>query len=295
MPGRRIFTADSPHRLLTSASLSTVPRPARGTLDPGRLDRVRDFIETNLGEDLTIEALAKEACLSPFHFARAFKAATGWRRTATARKAPRGSGTALRVRIAPARRRGLGGRRRSARHRHVRRPQQRLRVHSTRWQPNRTSAGPTTDARGTPPGTPTALSAGTTKAHSWSPGGHPVRDCPLRAEMHRLGIQCDRIPTEELRAEPLDPVTLGVVPDRRDRQHHRSRPDRPRHQELCRHPHLKDALQASRTTPWNSALTALRAVEQHSAWTSPPTNPDSVRLHRPLQFPSLVDPIVTTP
>ena len=54
-----------------------IPPAARGALDPGRLERVRDFIEANLGEDLTIEALANEACLSPFHFARAFKAATG--------------------------------------------------------------------------------------------------------------------------------------------------------------------------------------------------------------------------
>lgn len=63
------------HSNLTSAA-SSLPA-ARGALDPGRLDRVTDFIETNLGEDLTIEALANEACLSPFHFARAFKAATG--------------------------------------------------------------------------------------------------------------------------------------------------------------------------------------------------------------------------
>ncbi|MDE2972737.1 MAG: AraC family transcriptional regulator [Acidobacteriota bacterium] len=63
------------HSNLASASPS-LPVP-RGALDPGRLGRVRDFIETNLGEDLTIEALANEACLSPFHFARAFKAATG--------------------------------------------------------------------------------------------------------------------------------------------------------------------------------------------------------------------------
>ena len=63
------------HSNLTSASV--ILPAARGALDPGRLDRVRDFIETNLGDDLTIEALAKEACLSPFHFARAFKAATG--------------------------------------------------------------------------------------------------------------------------------------------------------------------------------------------------------------------------
>ena len=50
---------------------------ARGALDHRRLRRVTDFIEAELGEDLTIEALAKEASLSPFHFARAFKGATG--------------------------------------------------------------------------------------------------------------------------------------------------------------------------------------------------------------------------
>ena len=59
MPGRRICMATLPHRLLTSASLS-LPA-ARGALDPGRLDGVRDFIEINLGEDLTIEGLANEA------------------------------------------------------------------------------------------------------------------------------------------------------------------------------------------------------------------------------------------
>ena len=63
------------HSNLESASVS-LPT-ARGALDPRRLQRVKDLIETNPGADLTIEALAKEACLSPFHFARAFKAATG--------------------------------------------------------------------------------------------------------------------------------------------------------------------------------------------------------------------------
>ena len=51
--------------------------PARGALDARRLQRVTDFIDTHLSEDLTIAMLANEACLSPFHFARAFKAATG--------------------------------------------------------------------------------------------------------------------------------------------------------------------------------------------------------------------------
>ena len=61
---------------------------AQGTLDPGRLDGVRDFIEINLGEDLTIEGLANEAWLSPFHLARALKAATrvASRRNLTSRR-----------------------------------------------------------------------------------------------------------------------------------------------------------------------------------------------------------------
>lgn len=50
---------------------------ARGALDPRRLQRVIDYMNAHLGEDLSIETLASEACLSPFHFARAFKAATG--------------------------------------------------------------------------------------------------------------------------------------------------------------------------------------------------------------------------
>ena len=63
------------HSNLNSTS---VPLPlARGALDPRRLRRVKDFIEAHLGEDLSIEVLAKESCLSPYHFARAFKAGTG--------------------------------------------------------------------------------------------------------------------------------------------------------------------------------------------------------------------------
>ncbi len=63
------------HSNLESARIS-LPE-VRGALDPQRLRRVKDFIECNLGRNLTIETMAKEACLSPFHFARAFKAATG--------------------------------------------------------------------------------------------------------------------------------------------------------------------------------------------------------------------------
>src|ERR1700719_1852946 len=46
-------------------------------LDRRRLTRVREYIDANLEGDLTIAQLAKAACLSHFHFARAFTAAVG--------------------------------------------------------------------------------------------------------------------------------------------------------------------------------------------------------------------------
>ena len=56
---------------------ASIAAAVRGALDSRRLRRVTEFIDSHLGEDLTIEALANQACLSPYHFARAFKAATG--------------------------------------------------------------------------------------------------------------------------------------------------------------------------------------------------------------------------
>jgi AraC family transcriptional regulator len=52
-------------------------RAARAGLDRRRLTRVLDYIETNLEGDLTLARLASIACLSRFHFSRAFKAAVG--------------------------------------------------------------------------------------------------------------------------------------------------------------------------------------------------------------------------
>ncbi|MCA1455611.1 helix-turn-helix transcriptional regulator [Bradyrhizobium sp. BRP22] len=50
---------------------------ARAGLDRRRLARVLDYIEANLEGELTVGRLASIACLSQFHFARAFKAAVG--------------------------------------------------------------------------------------------------------------------------------------------------------------------------------------------------------------------------
>ena len=54
-------------------------RPAEKapSLDPRRLQRVLDFIEASLAVDIRLEELAAQACLSPFHFSRLFREATG--------------------------------------------------------------------------------------------------------------------------------------------------------------------------------------------------------------------------
>jgi AraC family transcriptional regulator len=46
-------------------------------LDPRRLKRVCEFIDANLERELRLDQLAQVACLSRYHFARAFKKATG--------------------------------------------------------------------------------------------------------------------------------------------------------------------------------------------------------------------------
>lgn len=51
-------------------------RSSKG-LDPARLDRVTDFIQHRFDADISLDDLADVACLSVFHFCRAFKIATG--------------------------------------------------------------------------------------------------------------------------------------------------------------------------------------------------------------------------
>nr|WP_299503573.1 AraC family transcriptional regulator [uncultured Rhizobium sp.] len=48
-----------------------------GALDQRRLKRVQDYIEDNLETDLTVAEIASVACLSRYHFARAFRTAVG--------------------------------------------------------------------------------------------------------------------------------------------------------------------------------------------------------------------------
>jgi AraC family transcriptional regulator len=56
-----------------------LPLPITHGLSPERLQRVRDYVEAHLDEDLSLTMLADIACLSPYHFSRSFKQATGVR------------------------------------------------------------------------------------------------------------------------------------------------------------------------------------------------------------------------
>jgi len=62
---------------LSPSPAQTFLRLAQEGLDRRRLSRVLDYIEAHLEGDLTIDHLASIACLSRFHFARAFKIAVG--------------------------------------------------------------------------------------------------------------------------------------------------------------------------------------------------------------------------
>ena len=63
--------------LLRNYARRRLPRSARGGLGPGRLRRVVDFIDSHLGEEITLADLACLAELSPHHFASAFRASAG--------------------------------------------------------------------------------------------------------------------------------------------------------------------------------------------------------------------------
>ncbi|MFA8356408.1 helix-turn-helix domain-containing protein [Burkholderia ubonensis] len=64
--------------LMGSYTVDRWKRPESApTLDARRLRRVLAYIEAHLADELTLDRLAAEACLSAFHFSRLFKQATG--------------------------------------------------------------------------------------------------------------------------------------------------------------------------------------------------------------------------
>ena len=63
--------------LIRNYSVESLQPTRAPSLDGKRLQRVLDFIEARLGEEITLGELAGEACLSQFHFSRLFHQATG--------------------------------------------------------------------------------------------------------------------------------------------------------------------------------------------------------------------------
>ncbi len=81
-PTDRLFvdgmqTALAAHLLGTYSLDRWQPVARAPALDPRRLQRVLDFVEARLAADISLDDLAAEACLSPFHFARLFREAMG--------------------------------------------------------------------------------------------------------------------------------------------------------------------------------------------------------------------------
>ena len=62
---------------VSGSSTQPFPRRTNQGLDRRRLYRVLNYIEANLEGDLSIERMATIACLSRYHFARAFRQAIG--------------------------------------------------------------------------------------------------------------------------------------------------------------------------------------------------------------------------
>jgi AraC family transcriptional regulator len=62
--------------LLRRYGTAPAPKPA-GELRPGTVDAVAEYTRAHLGDVITLDALAAAVNLSPYHFARAFRATTG--------------------------------------------------------------------------------------------------------------------------------------------------------------------------------------------------------------------------
>ena len=73
----RALSAHLVHSYSASAVRLTQSNAAQKPLDAKRLSRVTEFIDACVERDFTVKDLASVACMSPAHFSRSFKAATG--------------------------------------------------------------------------------------------------------------------------------------------------------------------------------------------------------------------------
>ena len=80
-PGERLLGSSLAHELVSHALLNQVGRPdglhLKGGLAPAQRRRVREFIQANLAEPLSLGQLAHLCALSEYHFARMFQLSFG--------------------------------------------------------------------------------------------------------------------------------------------------------------------------------------------------------------------------
>jgi AraC family transcriptional regulator len=72
-----VRTSLAAHLIANYAQAGSERRTKASAFESERLVRVFKLIETRLAEEISLDQLAAEACLSPFHFARLFHRATG--------------------------------------------------------------------------------------------------------------------------------------------------------------------------------------------------------------------------
>ncbi|GLR93083.1 MULTISPECIES: helix-turn-helix domain-containing protein [Bradyrhizobium] len=73
----RALSAHLVHSYAATSVRLKQPHAVQKPLDARRLSRVTEFIAASVDRDFTVKELASVACMSPAHFSRSFKAATG--------------------------------------------------------------------------------------------------------------------------------------------------------------------------------------------------------------------------
>ena len=76
-PARALFTKAVAARPVTRESAFDWIMCGPAGLAPWQIRRAQDYIETHYARDLSLEDIARQVRLSPFHFARAFRRETG--------------------------------------------------------------------------------------------------------------------------------------------------------------------------------------------------------------------------
>ncbi len=79
LAGTKLYKETMSRAFAAQLVQATTPQPQiAAKIEDGRLRQVIDYIHDHLSADLSLKELASLAAMSPFHFSRSFKAATGY-------------------------------------------------------------------------------------------------------------------------------------------------------------------------------------------------------------------------